>query len=138
MSRASAVRRYPVGVDRFFAEAIQAGVGHGYRLLEQRPDTLVLGEPFKLLSFTWPGKITITCQPEASTVTANFTITNFGFGPIQTRHVNTQLELLLTALSRIEATPDGGFCSNCGSPRTSEAKFCSTCGSTFASTSAEP
>jgi hypothetical protein len=138
MSRASAIRRYPARADRFFAEATRAGATNGWRPLQQTPDTLVLGEPLRLLSFTWPGKITITCHSEASAVTANFTVTNFGFGPIQTRHVHRLLEHLLAELSRMEATPSQVFCSNCGSARTSESNFCPTCGSMFASTSGEP
>jgi hypothetical protein len=100
MPKASTVREYPIGVEELLEMIRMAGMQFGYNPKPRIGNTVRLGQSFSLLSFTYPATITVSASATGQGTRAEFLVTNFGWGPIQSRHVNAQLERLLSALER--------------------------------------
>jgi hypothetical protein len=98
MPKASAVRQYPIGVEELLDTVKTVGIQFGYKVKARSGSAIRLSQPFSLFSFTYPATIKVTTEPAGQGLTAGFLVTNFGWGPIQSRHVQAQLERFLSAL----------------------------------------
>jgi len=98
MPKASGVRQYSIGAEELLDMIKTAGIQFGYKLTFRSGSAIRLSEPFSLFSFTYPATITVASRPAGQGLQAEFLVTNFGWGPIQSRHVQAQLERFLSAL----------------------------------------
>jgi len=57
----------------------------------------------------WPATVMVTVEAEADDrISINLTVTNFGFGPIQNKHVRKTMERLVDVITKLEKMATGG------------------------------
>jgi len=98
MPKASGVRQYPIGAEELLETIKTIGIQFGYKVKARSGGTIRLSQPFSLFSFTYPATIRVTTGPAGQGLQVGFLVTNFGWGPIQSRHVQAQLARFLSAL----------------------------------------
>ncbi len=104
MSKVSERRTYR-GDNAAVREALlRAGDEAGLKVSAATSDSaVVMGESFQLLSFSWPAKVTALLSGEGANTTVDYTVSNFGFGPLQANKVKSVLAKVTSALSSLEA-----------------------------------
>jgi len=103
MSSATDSRSYALDPPAFGDALVVAGQAIGLREKSRSDSVIAMGEPFSLLSFRWPATVTASLKPSGGQTSVNYTVNNFGFGPIQSAHVRKLLQKLTAALADREA-----------------------------------
>jgi hypothetical protein len=99
MSKYSEARTYSLDAKVLSDAMIAAAQAAGLREKSRSDDAVVVGEPFKLLKFSWPAKITATLKPSGPHTSVDYIVSNFGFGPLQTAACKNALKKLTDGLA---------------------------------------
>ncbi len=65
-------------------------------------NTVEISEPLNPLRFTYPAKLVAILSDWEGGVTVNYRVSNFGFGPVQSRYVKKALAHVTAALAQCE------------------------------------
>lgn len=76
----------------------------GWRVLDQRQDGLRCRVAWSIFSTTWPITVTMVCSGNADgSATILLSASNFGFGPVQAKHVTGPVGTLRNRIELIVA-----------------------------------
>jgi hypothetical protein len=109
MSKYSESFAVAASVDQLAQQVPQLAAGAGWRVANQvaGPGTaqIFVKQPFKLLSFTWPVTVEVRATGDGQGSNVELRGSNFGFGPIQTAKVRTEVQGLRAAIESGAARP---------------------------------
>lgn len=104
MSKVTERRTYRGDTATVREALLRAGDEAGLKASAVAPEgAVVMGESFSLLSFSWPAKVTAALSSDGANTAVDYTVSNFGFGPLQANKVKGVLAKVTSALSSLEA-----------------------------------